>query len=989
MQRRSRRGTFQNRLSEDYSDKLNFEALEDRRMLAVIGGFELLKDINPTHAPVGSRPSEFVELDGLAYFIANTATHGAELWRSDGTAAGTILVKDINSGSKGGFLNSSSNRAQLTAVDGVLFFQAYAPALGFELWKSDGTAAGTKIVKDIAPGEHSGVPAYNSEVRAANINGALLFAAGNAETGVELWRSDGTPEGTALVKDIRPGADSSNLRDFTVVGDTLFFRANDGAVGYELWKSDGTAAGTILVKDIFLGSSASLPRALSASFASLNGLLYFAASSETGIDLWRSDGTNDGTALVKDLESNTFLAIQELTEAGGRLYFASGAQLWTSDGTTEGTTSIRAFSDRTNREIRELTNFQGQLFFFANDGSTGSELWKSDGTVAGTVLVRDIRPGREGSLGNYASYSANFTVVGQTLYFAASVRSSGVELWKTDGTSIGTELVKDIHPGVTSGIYSNPALGTLLINIAGTLFFRAKDENTGFELWKSNGLTDGTTLIKEIRSGTADSGVYSFTAVGQTIYFAANDGVHGHELWKTDGTAAGTVLVKDLRPNGSSYPWNFVELNGLLYFTANNGTAGQELWRSDGTPEGTRMVVDIHPGSWGSSPTGMANIGGVLYFSANGQGTGEELWRSDGTASGTVLVKDINPGTVGSRPNSLIDVNGTAYFRAYHPDAGYELWRSDGTASGTSLVNDIWQGTGSSRPSELTRLGDAILFFANDGVVGSELWRSDGTSSGTVLVRDTAPGSANSYGRDLTAIGDGVFFFAPSEDESVAGLWRTDGTAAGTILIRHADSAGLSWSYGARPGVAGGNLYYTGESSAGGDELWVSDGTFAGTKPAHEFVLGSGGSAPRAVFQHGNQVFVSVITEEYGRESWVGEITPDLLGDFDVDGDVDGADFLLWQRRFGSEVNAPGSREDASGDGYVDSVDMALMMLNFGVQETARMAESSEAVTVQPALPRQSNLDIAREAAYATLAYMPNEEPLSKFRLLRRRGAVR
>ncbi|MGI8984691.1 MAG: ELWxxDGT repeat protein, partial [Acidimicrobiales bacterium] len=205
---------------------------------------QLLKDI--AAGAGNSSPSRFVEVGGTAYFLtfSNTATNG--LWKSDGTEAGTVLVKAINTG-------SSSSAPPLTVIGTDLYFQANDGSTGVELWKSDGTTAGTVLVKDILAGAGSSSPT-NFRV----VGATLYFAAGNGTTapgvGTELWKSDGTTAGTVLVKDIRPGTTSSSPANLTAVGSTLYFSAIDGTtapgVGTELWKSDGTTAGTVLVKDI-------------------------------------------------------------------------------------------------------------------------------------------------------------------------------------------------------------------------------------------------------------------------------------------------------------------------------------------------------------------------------------------------------------------------------------------------------------------------------------------------------------------------------------------------------------------------------------------------------------------------------------------------------------------------------------------------------------------------------------------------------------------
>ena len=91
--------------------------------------------------------------------------------------------------------------------------------------------------------------------------------------GRELWVTDGTEEGTKLVKDIAPGAASSSPGSITAIGGRVCFAANDGASGAELWQSDGTAEGTLLIYDINQGPASSSPQALLA----VSNTLYFSA----------------------------------------------------------------------------------------------------------------------------------------------------------------------------------------------------------------------------------------------------------------------------------------------------------------------------------------------------------------------------------------------------------------------------------------------------------------------------------------------------------------------------------------------------------------------------------------------------------------------------------------------------------------------------------------------------------------------------------------
>ena len=330
----------------------------------------------------GSYINYLTNVNGTLFFQANDGVSGYELWKSDGTVAGTFVVKDISSGS------NSSNPTYLTKVNGTLFFSTLN-----ELWKSDGTAAGTVIVKSSFPSTFL-----------TDVNGTLFSVATDGINGQELWKSDGTAAGTILVKDIYSGSSSSSPDKLTNVNGSLFFVANDGINGNELWKSDGTASGTVLVKDIVAGNSSSNPDKLT----NVNGTLFFVVNNGVnGNELWKSDGTAAGTVLVKDIllglgDSSP----DKLTNVNGTLFFSAnnginGNELWKSDGTTAGTVLVKdIFGGSSSSSPDKLTNMNGTLFFQANNGTDGNELWKSDGTAAGTVLVKDIYSGSSRPLAN-------------------------------------------------------------------------------------------------------------------------------------------------------------------------------------------------------------------------------------------------------------------------------------------------------------------------------------------------------------------------------------------------------------------------------------------------------------------------------------------------------------------------------------------------------------------------------------------------------------
>jgi ELWxxDGT repeat protein len=240
-------------------------------------------DINPEgdSYALDDDDTEAVAVGDLLLFAADDDTHGRDLYKSDGTVAGTVLVKDINPSFNAGV-------EYMVAMGNTAYFRADNGTDGDELWKSDGTEAGTVMVKDINP---SG----NSFPRDLFVVGSTIyFEATDGTNGEELWKSDGTTAGTVMVKDINPSGDS-NPQSFAAIGSTLYFEASNGTDGYELWKSDGTTAGTVMVKNIDTSSNSGNIRAITRH----GNLIYFQArDAVNGEEMYLSDGTEAGTMRI-------------------------------------------------------------------------------------------------------------------------------------------------------------------------------------------------------------------------------------------------------------------------------------------------------------------------------------------------------------------------------------------------------------------------------------------------------------------------------------------------------------------------------------------------------------------------------------------------------------------------------------------------------------------------------------------------------------------
>lgn len=820
--------------------QLTLESLETRRLLA---GVEL---VNLNTTPFHSNPSQLVTVGGETFFTAQTASGTTALWKTDGTNAGTELVKD--------FGDTVHLPRSLTNVDGTLFFSNHDEA-GYELWKSDGTADGTVQVRDIFDGQAG---SYPQELTA--VGSTLFFRAFNT-SGAELWKSDGTAVGTVRVKDIVSGAGGSDPQQLINVGGTLFFSATNSTWGRELWKSDGTSANTTLVRNINGGSASSQPT----DMANVNGTLYFAATDSTGgRELWKSGGTSATTQRVRDIFVGGNSAPAELTAVGSTVYFtatdaAAGRELWQSDGTYYGTKRVADIASGSDSSYpTELTNVGGTLFFAAAAQSGFGQLWFTAGADAAQIGEFFVNP-------------SNLIDVNGTLFFTAVDAAGGRELWKAavdDNQGLTTIFVKDIYPD-SIGSYPDS-----FVNANGTLLFAAADNVSGREIWASNGATEGTQPIKDLVPGSESSHPDNFVNVNGTVYFTAYDSSTGYELWKTDGTSAGTMLVADIYPGGlGSSPSNLVNVNGTLYFAATDPNAGRELWKSDGTWQGTVLVKDVLPGidSIGlpnsSSPTQLVNLNGQLVFAAE-TSLGVELWKSNGTANGTFLLKDIFGGSSSSNPSELINVKGTLFFRA-RDDAGQELWKSNGTAAGTVMVKDLYAGSANSFPSRFTNVSGTLMFTAtNDG--GVELWKSDGTATGTLRVKDILAGSASSTPTYLTNVA-GTLYFSAKTDAAGRELWKSDGTSAGTVLVKDI-FAGTSNSYPSDLINVGGTLLFGARNATGGLELWKSDGTSAGTVQVKDILAGAAGSYLTDLFNVNGTLFFSA-KDQAGYELWQSDGT--------------------------------------------------------------------------------------------------------------------
>lgn len=622
-------------------------------------------------------------------------------------------------------------------------------------------------------------------------NGLLFFSTG------PVWVSDGTPTGTRTIGELVDARPIGRFHDW------LFYQTRHAHQDFRVWSTDGTTT-TFLGSYAFPLSAAGVtPRGLalegaiaghwvsdglsmtrvlwqgprtSGTYFQGPDLAFYVSSWGPARTLQRADGTVAGTAVV-DLNG-----VEPHGQFGGFLgpYLilvgsdkTHGEEVWRVDFLGE---NLERLSDLNpdsaeNGLIKAFVVSGERAFFIAAGPGEHDSLFITDGTRLGTGLVRELPGISSDDFGNLMASDHG-------VYFSVDVPSVGSELWHSDGTQAGTKLVADVRPGRDG---SHP---TGLIHHDGRLFFKADDGQTGPELWVSDGTSAGTKLVVDLVPGTAGSrpgetpgfaGPYdSVVATDHELYFVAFTPEDGHEIRRLDFSTGAVSLVFDtnLGRSQSSGPSTFVAVSGLVYFSAVDGMRSRELWQTDGTPEGTMAVREVLFSErwWASKPWSL--VPGALL--------------SDETLG--FLEVDGSPN--GVRPILHDDQIAQAMFAANSAVfvSKGEMFATAGTWSVPSLpIRGVTGGSAGREPTLLGVAGDYVVYRATDDNGALRLWSTSRGQAQPIGRLESIPGVPPV--RALAESGD-LLYYNPGGSER-ASLMQTDGTAEGTKEVWRGEDVGL------------------------------------------------------------------------------------------------------------------------------------------------------------------------------------------------------
>ena len=533
----------------------------------------------------------------------------------------------------------------------------------------------------------------------------------------------------------------------------------------------------------------------------------------------------------------------------------------------------------------------------ATDGVHGVELWKTNGTTMGTTMVKDAEPGAG------SSNPGNFVTVGSVAYYTATTGASGSELWVTDGTSSGTHLVSEFAPGPLSS--SAVVVGTLGSHI----LVAGYDGSTGPHLWSIDSTSAAPVLLAAtLASGLAHPNIIAVGGNGKA-YFAELDSNSGASVGVTDGTAAGTHALTDLGSGYSNeFPRSFVEIGNYVYFINSIDATGSQLFRIRETDDAQEQITSgLNIEDYSSVEQPLVPLGNLVLFVAMNGGV-EQVWRSDGTSGGGTFPLVAFNSALGNSylPPRFTKLGSRVIFLTNTDSAGPSLFATDGSVAGTAIILAL----GGFPPTVMGAAG-SYLYIAPSG---SGIYRTDGTIAGTKLLTSPALNGSYLVSNPAQMVGNESTVYFKLPNPAGYQVVHYDAAADSAVALKVANQSDGLFA------LSVGTLFFSVNDPNTGIEPWTSNGTPAGTALLADIAPEptEGGSNSNSFFAFQNTLYFSANDGISGQELWRSNGTSNgtvLASDVDP-GSLGSAPSLMFAA--GSSLMFF-ARDSVSGNQYLDS----------------------------------------------------------------------
>lgn len=811
-------------------------------MLKQIIQYLFLRDITSTLLKLNSMKCSVIFLFIFSFFSITIYAQNIEFDNK--------IVKNIN-------ISESDLQNSLMYFGNKVIFSGYTDSTGYEPWVSDGTQTGTFLLKDIYTGKNSG---FKDSYKVVVESSIFFMATTVSNTG--LWKTDGTTAGTVKVEGLRTDIYYDRLPHICLFKNNIYINAiaDNSTFGSELYKVNPYNLNVTLVKDINPGFA----HTTMSSFTSFeNEFYFFVYTPELGNELWRSDGTSNGTYIVKDIApgrgSSVSIYNPKIAQCNNIVFFAAdstssgnsnNAILWRTDGTSKGTYKIekQVGNSLQNFPRPDDYNVFGNVLYFTTKSASGYKtLWCYFTETNNIVLISQ----------NVSSVNPLVKTGNKLLFFK---ESGGIFEVNTTNNSIKTR-----HSTLTA-VNEVTSLKYPYINSAvsgDSFYFNAKNNNTnGFELWKTDSIS--TRMVFNVAKGKKSKDLLSsncrdINVSNNRIFFIADDGIHGRELWTSnENNISEAHIVKNIQNNNtkSSAPTNFKVATNQIYFTASTFIKNDpsdpifnDVYRYDTIKDSLSLIFESDETS--KSPNLVTIFKNRLFFSGSDSFSSTYYEKADKTGF-TIFPLSLSSGypsaivnnellfaasthssasdrlykinkqdsleLVSTKPTSIwsmAELNNVLYFQAQHrltPQNGIELWRSDGTDAGTFMLKDINIGYDSGlNRGKLFKAGNYLYFGASNSSNGTELWRTDGTLEGTIKVASLSTSSNNPIVSFLSVYENKIFFSVSDAEKGsyFNRLWVTDIHSLLTSSISDFGKVTheFNWAY-SNPTISHGYCYF-------------------------------------------------------------------------------------------------------------------------------------------------------------------------------------